>query len=127
MAWGEPVSGTPIPPVAVAALRDAVRRAVAASSTRAVAAEIGISQPGIRKLLAGANPHAATVRKLLLWYLKPGTGGGADAETAGAALALLVDGFPLAEQERVRRALVDVLREAHGRLGTDPPPWLADG
>lgn len=122
------MSATPELRVPVAALREAVRRAVAATSGHQVAAAIGISQGGVRKFVSGSEPHPATVRKLAEWYVRYAADTQhLDADTAAAALTLLVDGYPAKDQEVVRRGLLDVLREAHGRLGTKPPPWLADG
>ncbi|HEX8243274.1 MAG TPA: hypothetical protein VF541_07255, partial [Longimicrobium sp.] len=51
-------------------LREAVRRAVAASSQRAVAAQIGISHVAVGKFLAGSEPYRPTWRKLQEWYLR---------------------------------------------------------
>ena len=76
----------------------------------------------------GAEPHPATLRKLASWYVRHAAETQQlDAETAAAAVTLLVDGFPRNEREKVRAGLLAVLRDAHGRLGSDPAGWLAGG
>lgn len=115
------------PAVPVSMLRDAARRAAEATSSRQVARAVKMSALGLRKFIAGSEPHPATVRKLAEWYVRHAADTRAlDANTAAAALALLVDGYPEKERERVRQGLLDVLREAHGRVGTKPPPWVSE-
>lgn len=119
------MSAAPEPPVSLSTLREAVRRAVAASSQRAVADAVGMSQRALRLFMNGeTKPHASTVRNLTLWYLRESAGAHLDAETAGAAIDLLVNAYPERERARVRADLVKVLREAHRAAGTQPPKWL---
>jgi hypothetical protein len=121
------MSATPTPRLPVALLREAVRRAAESTSTHQVAEAIGMSQGGVRKLLAGAEPHAATVLKLTSWYVRQAAHAHElDADTAAAALALLVDAAPAGERESLRRALVRQMRDAHTRGGAEPPAWLRD-
>jgi hypothetical protein len=115
--------GDPIP---VSVLRDAVRRAVASSSLRAVGDAVGLSHKGITKFLAGSKPQASTMRNLTRWYLTE-SGASLDAETAAAAINLLASGFTGEERERVRAGLLDVLRDAHRAAGREPPEWLRQG
>lgn len=107
------------------------------SSIRAVSMGVGLGRTTLHKFVAGGtNPHPRVRRLLALGYLR-GQSGGADEEAAqaplardedspGAALAILVDDYPETEQENVRRCLLDVLREAHGRAGREPPAWLSE-
>jgi hypothetical protein len=115
-----PVSGTPGPraPISVSVLREAVRKAVAATSTHQTAKAIGLSQGWLRKFLDGAEPYAGTVELLREWHERD------TRERALAALETLVDLVAGSEDERVREELLDVLRNAHKRLGTTPPGWL---
>lgn len=77
--------------------------------------------------MKGSEPHPATLRKLAAWYVPYAAGSQSlDADTAAAALTLLVDDYPEVERELVRVSLKEVLREAHRRGGTAPPAWLAD-
>lgn len=120
------MSAAPILPVPV--LREAVRRAVEASSARAVAEAVGLSHRGVLLFLGGSEPHAKTVRKLSEWFVRNAAEMGlVDAETASAIVTLLVSGLPEGDREGVRADLLNLLREAHRRSGTDPPAWLAEG
>lgn len=113
------------PRLSVSRLREAAQRAVDASSLRAVADAIGISHPGLMKFLGGAEPQAATLRSLIGWYMRD-SAVPLDQDTAAAAIDLLVGSYPEVERELVRAGLLAVLRDAHRKLGTDPPAWLAD-
>jgi cytochrome P450 len=117
---GPPVSGTPSRDVHVARMRGAMRGAVGASSLRTVADEVEMSEAWVRRFLAGANPHPGTRQKLEAWYAR------VRAERANEALAALVEDLPEGRRERVREDLLEVLRDAHRKLGTDPPGWLAN-
>lgn len=118
------MSAIPQPPIAVSVLRDAVRRAVAASSTHKVAAAVGVSQGTVRKFQAGSTPHGSTLQKLTRWYVKESVALHLDSETAAAALDVLVSVYPEKQRTKVRAQLLDVLREAHRAAGTEPPKWL---
>lgn len=121
------MSAAPETPIPLSAIREALRRYEAASSERAAAAAVKMSQRGLRKFLSGeVKPQAATVKKLTTWYLKHSEGAHLDAETAEAAIGLLLAGFPVAERGRVRERLLDVLRQGHRTAGTDPPEWLKE-
>lgn len=110
-------------PIPVSVLREAVRRAVASSSMRAVGDAVGLTHKGLGKFLAGSKPQAATMRNLTRWYLTE-SGATLDAETAEAAINLLASGFVGEEREQVRAGLLDVLRKAHRAAGRNPPEWL---
>lgn len=119
------MSATPEPPIPVSAIRRALSVVEAASSERAAAEAVGMSQRGLRKFLAGAKPQAATLNKLNRWYFKHASRGTfLDAETAEAAINILVSSLPEGERGVLRRQLQDLLREAHERAGTEPPEWL---
>lgn len=118
------MSGSPDSPVAVSVLREAARRAVAASSIRSVAKGIGVSHGAVVKFLDGAKPQAATMRKLGVWYLRQAGGAHLDEEAATLALNLLVSGFPEGEREGLREQLLEVLRGSHRAAGREPPEWM---
>jgi hypothetical protein len=117
------MNAIPDPPVPVNALREAVRRAVEASSLRTVANEVGVSHGAVVKFMDGAKPQARTVRKLLTWYLRQKSVA-MDETTALAAIALLVGTYPEAHRDRVRERLLEVLRHAHGEAGIEIPDWM---
>ncbi|HEX6369070.1 MAG TPA: hypothetical protein VF006_09055 [Longimicrobium sp.] len=119
------MSAAPEPHISIAALREAIRRAAKETSTHRVAEEIGISQGGVRRLLAGSNPHPATIRKLTRWWVRVASAAAyLDEDTANAAIELLAGDYPEGQRDGVRAGLRDLLREAHRRAGTEPPDWL---
>ena len=109
----------------VGALREGVRRAVAVSSLRAVAEQVGLTHRGLAKFLDGSTPHSGTVRKLTQWYFTHPSGAEpVSPDVAEAALTLLLTGMP---EEAVRRAVKDVaasVRRTFTEAGMPPPPWI---
>jgi hypothetical protein len=119
------VSATPQPPVPLGAIRQALRVLEAASSERAAAAVVGMSQAGLRKFLAGSKPQQKTREKLETWFREQvARGGFLDRETANAALALLVSTLPEKERARMREQLRETLRSGHVAAGREVPDWL---
>lgn len=116
------MSATPNLPVAPSAIREAARRAVAASSIRIVASAVDISPTGLVKFIGGAKPRASTMRKLLAWYVRQS--GEVDSDAALAAIAFLVNTYPPSHRAEVRERLLEVLREGHWKAGAEPPEWL---
>lgn len=111
------MSATPVRRVPVPVLREAVRRAAAATSTHQTAKSIGLSQAWLRKFLNGAEPQAATLDTLHAWHARYVR------ENIDMAIEILVDALSAGEQERrdsVRRVVLELLREAQRKLGTDP-------
>ncbi|HEX5872393.1 MAG TPA: hypothetical protein VFY65_18315 [Longimicrobium sp.] len=107
------------------AIRDATARAVASTSLRSVARDMGMTAMGLRAFLHGGDPRAATLRKLNEWYVREAARTReVSAETVEAALIILLDFFPEDKAGELRRRLLDVLRTAHQENGTDPPRWL---
>jgi len=109
------------------ALRAALRRAVDASSIRIVAEQVGLTPRGLQLYMDGeGRPRDLTLRKLREWYLREaGTWTGTREGTARAAIAVLVDGLPRAEQDRVAGEIADAVRGAYERVKLSPPQWLA--
>jgi hypothetical protein len=110
--------------VRVEAIREAVRLAVAETSLRAVARQVGLSPMGLHNFLAGRNPYTATLRKLTLWYAEHGTRHGAPEHTVHAALEVLLEGLPEKGRERGKAALLGVIERMHREARTRPPTWL---
>ena len=93
-------------------LREAVRRAVAASSLRAVAKEIDVSAPGLQHFLRGGYPLPKTARKLAAWHVQQRAASPLDIHEE-VALSLLLSRVPedqrsIAESE-IRQALCRAL------------------
>ncbi|HET7463559.1 MAG TPA: helix-turn-helix transcriptional regulator [Longimicrobium sp.] len=108
-------------------LRAALRRAAEEITLRAVAGQVGMTHAGLQRYIEGkTRPRDATLRKLRAWYLREagnwtGTGEG----TARAALAVLLDGLPPAEQDRAAAEISVLVRNAYARVQISPPEWLA--
>ena len=112
------------PPVDV--LRDAARRAAASTSLRATASEIGITHRSLARFLAGeTETRESTTRKLRDWYVRRAAStGDVTAETAEAALSVLVASLPQTAQAEAEAELVDVLGKHHDRSKRERPAWL---
>ena len=109
----------------VVVLREAVRRAVASSSLRAVAEEVGLTHRGLALFLGGSRPRPGTVRKLTRWYLdRPRSAGEISADDAEAALAVLLHGFPPARIDETMRYLLTGIRRMGEAAGVAPPSWI---
>lgn len=119
----------PEPPrVRVEVLRDAVRRAVAASSSHQVAKAVGLSAPAVRNFMAGAEPHPANHRKLTAWYVRQAADAHElDEDTAHAALSLLLEAVPELHRGDGMRRVLEAVREAHEVSGAPLPSWLVRG
>jgi len=90
----------PLAGISDAALRAALTRAVATSSLRAVAEQVGLTHRGLGMFIrAEARPRDVTLRKLREWYLRDAaTLPKTDASTVNAAVALLLESAPRARQ-----------------------------
>jgi hypothetical protein len=121
MASGEPR-------ISVSVLRDAVRDAIDRTSSHVVARAVGLSAPGIREFANGAEPRSATIRKLTAWYIRerePGSDA-LDAETAGAAIAFLLEHIPSQHRDGVRAALIEWIDSKGRQVGAVSPAWMSD-
>jgi hypothetical protein len=109
----------------VAVLREAVRRAVEATSLRAVAAQIGLTHHSVRNFLNGSSPHASNVRKLREWYVREAASAPEpSAESVEAALSILTETLPEDRRESIGRKMLEMLREEHTASGVRLPRWL---
>jgi hypothetical protein len=112
-------------PPSVQVLRASVRRAVAASSLRAVADQIGLSHRGVRLFIHGSLPRESTLRKLREWYLRCGAEMHQVSEdTVAAALEVLLGGMPEGIRREAERAVLEVVRQAHNKAGLKQPDWI---
>jgi hypothetical protein len=106
-------------------LRESVRRAVAASSLRAVAEQVGLTHRGLALFIEGSKPRPSTVRKLTAWSL--GRPRGAEAvsrEDAEAVLAILLAGVPPERMDAAVRRVVTGMRRVCVDAGVPPPAWI---
>ena len=120
------------PPVPT--LREAVREAVARTSVRAVADEVGMSPSGLHSFLNGGRPYARTVRLLAAWFVRRHDALGAKVAGEGdrmvaatrAAVALLVAHLPPAVRASAARQLLAKVRALTDDAHAPRPAWLSD-
>ena len=108
------------------AIREAAKVAVEQTSLRAVARGVGMSPMGLRHFLDGRRPYSATLRKLNAWYVDHASSRREhSADSARAALALLLDGVPEGRRAEAGAELLGTLERLHRESGLGPPGWLA--
>jgi hypothetical protein len=110
-------------------LRYAARRAVARSSLRKVAGEMGMAVSWLNSFVEGKETalRTQTKRHLREWFVRHAAElAEHDADTAGAALSFLVGGLLTgAERRETFGRLVHVLARAYSDAGP-LPPWLRE-
>ncbi|MFL5383065.1 MAG: hypothetical protein ACJ8GN_11160 [Longimicrobiaceae bacterium] len=114
-------------PLPLDVLRESVRRAVEAYSLRHVARQIGLSHIGLKRFIEGAEPYSSTRRRLLHWYVSHAAEMRAVAvsdETAGAALAVLLDGVPPEARPAAMTRLLEAVAQIHQQARIPPPQWV---
>lgn len=114
--------------VSVGALRDAARGAVARTSLRQVARDVGMSAPGLALFLDGSMPRESTLEKIRTWYFSEAASrSDTSHHTARAAIELLLEPMPSQEtRERVYGEILGVLTRPYRRKGIVPPLWLRE-
>jgi hypothetical protein len=119
------VSGAPPDDV----LRAALRHAVARSSLRTVAEQVGLTHRGLQLYITGeSRPREATTRKLREWYVREASAqSGADESTVRAAIDVLLGGLPEGQKDRAAARLMDVVRQAFSEAKMEPPQWTGMG
>lgn len=108
-----------------AALRDAVRARIQATSLRRTAREVGLSPSGLQGFLDGAHSYGPTLDRLREWYVRvqrhvPGP---TSPEEADAAAYLLTRHVSVPERTGAYRRFLESLAETSGE---NPPEWIAD-
>lgn len=107
-------------------LRQFVAARAAALSVNRVAHEIGLTARGLQKFLDGSEPQSATRQKLERWYLRARVeaGGETDADTAQAALGVLLHDLPPAKRDVALRRAVAFWEAEYDTAGVPRPAWL---
>jgi hypothetical protein len=118
----------PDPPISIAVVRREAEAAVAATSLRVVADEVGISAMSVRAFILAANqPQQRTLRKFNAWYARRAAVRRTEGmEDARAALIVLAGLYPEADRPRVLRNLVERMGREFHESRMPPPPWLAE-
>lgn len=109
-------------------LREAARRAVARTSSRAVARDVGLSPTGLDLALnTSVVWRASTRRKLTDWFIRQAADAAeSDAATVRAALDVLLEKVPGGEREQARAALLAAVEALHRERGREPPRWVGE-
>src|SRR3982750_1610101 len=112
----------------VETLREAARLYVDATSLRHAARDIGMSPTGLRGFIDGADPYIKTTRKLTEWYVREIQNRNAElsAETASAALSLLVKHHTPTQREGTTEEILDLLERRCRETSTARPLWLVE-
>lgn len=104
------------PRIGLGSLRESVRQAVAVSSLRTVADDIGMSFSGLRSFLGGRRPQRGTLEKLSRWFMRERGGREqretlADVEAAAALLRAYIAEAKRPESREKRRRQVSAWLE----------------
>lgn len=120
-----PASAETVP---LEAVRRLAETRAAATSVNAVAMQVGMTARGLQLFLNGSTPYAANRQKLLRWYVREVSRGDADvdADTARAALQVLMHALPPARRGAVQEQAVTWWTRIYGDEGVAPPRWLEE-
>jgi len=122
---------SPRPPTLPATLlRDAVARALATTSLRQAAREIGLSPNALRNFLAGAEPRVATRARLERWLAATRRASSTDpAPTVGHLVHLigeLARELSPAQATELGRDTARFLLDAYHARRLPPPRWVRE-
>jgi hypothetical protein len=102
--------------------RKAVREAIAFSTLRAVAKDVGMSPSGLQKFLEGTKPYGKTKERLRFWYFRQAGFSSYAVEDAAYILRRLVGTLPAPDH-----GVADVLNAveaSYQRAGMFAPEWV---
>jgi hypothetical protein len=102
--------------------RGAVREAIARSTLRAVAKDVGMSPTGLQKFLDGTNPYGKTRERLRLWYFREAGFSSFPVEDATYILRRLVGTLPTPDYGVA--GVLDAVDTAYQRAGMHAPEWV---
>jgi hypothetical protein len=102
--------------------RRAVRDAVARSTLRGVALQVGMSPTGLQKFLDGANPYGKTRERLRFWYFREAGFSTYAVEDAAYILRRLVGTLPAPDHGVA--GVLDAVEAAYQRAGMMAPEWV---
>ena len=102
--------------------RGAVRLAIANSTLRAVAREVGMSPSGLQKFLDGTNPYGMTRDRLRVWYFREAGFSSFGVDDAVYILRRLVGTLPTPDQGVA--GVLDAVETAYQRAGMYAPEWV---
>jgi hypothetical protein len=113
--------------VPIEVIRHAVELAVASTSLRIVADEIGMTAMTVRAFIRGdGQPQPRTQRKLNAWYARQAAARDSEGmNDVRSALIVLAGFYPQARQSRLEERVLGVMEDEFRESGMKPPPWLA--
>lgn len=115
-------SETEVEHAACERFRAALRQAIARSTLRAVAREVGMSPSGLQNFLDGTNPYGKTRERLRMWYFREAGFSSVPAEDAAYILRRLVGTLPTPDYGVA--GLLDAVDTAYQREGMRAPEWV---
>lgn len=113
--------------VSLDVIREALRRAIDATSLRQVARDADLSPRGLTLVVKGSKPRKSTVWKVRGWYARHAAangGTGVSDEMAAASLSTLLHGLDGPDREYAATAILGVLESFHRRREVVPPGWI---
>jgi hypothetical protein len=102
--------------------RAALREAIARSTLRTVAKDVGMSPSGLQKFLDGTNPYGKTRERLRVWYFREAGFSGYAVEDAAYILRRLVGTLPTPDYGVA--GVLDAVDTAYQRAGMHAPAWV---
>ena len=99
--------------------RRAVRDAVARTTLRGVALQVGMSPTGLQKFLDGTNPYGKTKERLRFWYFREA---GFNSYAVEDILRRLVGTLPAPDHGVA--GVLDAVEAAYRRAGMHAPEWV---
>ena len=102
--------------------RAALRHAIARSTLRTVAKDVGMSPSGLQKFLDGTNPYGKTRERLRLWYFREAGFSSFPVEDAAYILRRLVGTLPTPDHGVA--GVLDAVESAYRRAGMYAPEWV---
>ena len=102
--------------------RAAVRDAIARSTLRTVAKDVGMSPTGLQNFLNGTNPYGKTRERLRVWYFREVGFSSFGVEDAAYILRRLVGTLPAPDYGVA--GVLDAVESAYRRAGMYAPEWV---
>jgi hypothetical protein len=118
MVWSE----TDLEHAACERFRAAVRDAIARSTLRTVAKDVGMSPSGLQNFLNGTNPYGKTRERLRVWYFREAGFSSFGVEDAAYILRRLVGTLPAPDHGVA--GVLDAVESAYRRAGMYAPEWV---
>jgi hypothetical protein len=108
-------------------IRVALVAAVARSSLRAIAREVGMTATGLQGVLDGTHPYGKTWEKLRVWYALTDTGRNElPGSLAAGLLRRLMQTIPDRRWPEAQAMLLEAIERIHRELRIKRPGWVSE-